>query len=74
MTTFAHIFLIMKLIAVTTPYFFVEEDKIITELFEEGLNILIIWRYEMPEHLNIFSQPLVEHLYLYLYFLRKYLV
>ncbi len=26
----------MKLIVVTTPTFFVEEDKIITALFEEG--------------------------------------
>ena len=30
----------MKLIVVTSPTFFVEEDKIITELFEEGLDIL----------------------------------
>ena len=30
----------MKLIVVTTPTFFVEEDKIITALFEEGLDIL----------------------------------
>lgn len=28
----------MKLIVVTTPTFFVEEDKIITALFEEGLD------------------------------------
>lgn len=27
----------MKLIVVTAPTFFVEEDKIITALFEEGL-------------------------------------
>jgi len=30
----------MKLIIVTAPTFFVEEDKIITALFEEGLDIL----------------------------------
>ena len=30
----------MKLIVVTTPTFFVEEDKIITALFEEGLDVL----------------------------------
>ncbi len=30
----------MKLIVVTAPTFFVEEDKIITALFEEGLDIL----------------------------------
>ena len=29
----------MKLIVVTAPTFFVEEDKIITALFEEGLDI-----------------------------------
>ena len=30
----------MKLIVVTTPTFFVEEDQIINALFEEGLDIL----------------------------------
>lgn len=30
----------MKLILITTPTYFVEEDKIITKLFEEGLDIL----------------------------------
>lgn len=30
----------MKLILITTPTYFVEEDKIITALFEEGLDIL----------------------------------
>ncbi|HIY37265.1 MAG TPA: thiamine phosphate synthase, partial [Candidatus Paraprevotella stercorigallinarum] len=30
----------MKLILLTTPDFFVEEDKILTALFEEGLDIL----------------------------------
>lgn len=32
----------MKLIVVTSPRFFVEEDKIITSLFEEGLDLLHI--------------------------------
>ena len=30
----------MKLILITTPTYFVEEDKIITTLFDEGLDIL----------------------------------
>ena len=30
----------MKLILITPPTYFVEEDKIITSLFEEGLDIL----------------------------------
>ena len=30
----------MKLILITSPTYFVEEDKIITSLFEEGLDIL----------------------------------
>ena len=30
----------MKLIVVTAPTFFIEEDQIITALFEEGLDIL----------------------------------
>ena len=34
----------MKLIVVTAPTFFVEEDKIITALFEEGLDILHLLR------------------------------
>lgn len=38
----------MKLIVVTTPTFFVEEDKIITELFEEGLDILHLRKPETP--------------------------
>ena len=39
----------MKLIVVTTPTFFVEEDKIITALFEEGLDILQIGRASCRE-------------------------
>ncbi|MDD4610164.1 MAG: thiamine phosphate synthase [Bacteroidaceae bacterium] len=34
----------MKLLAITAPYFFVEEDKIITSLFEEGLDSLHIYK------------------------------
>lgn len=30
----------MKLILITTPTYFVEEDKILTTLFDEGLDIL----------------------------------
>ena len=30
----------MKLIVITRPTYFVEEDKIITTLFDEGLDIL----------------------------------
>lgn len=30
----------MKLIVITRPTYFVEEDKILTALFEEGLEIL----------------------------------
>ena len=36
------------LIVVTTPTFFVEEDKIITALFEEGLDILHLRKPETP--------------------------
>ena len=32
----------MKLIVATSPTFFVEEDKILTALFEEGLDLLHI--------------------------------
>ena len=38
----------MKLIIVTAPHFFVEEDKIITALFEGGLDILHLRKPEMP--------------------------
>lgn len=38
----------MKLIIVTPPTFFVEEDKIITALFEEGLDILHLRKPETP--------------------------
>ena len=38
----------MKLIVVTTPTFFVEEDQIISALFEEGLDILHLRKPETP--------------------------
>ena len=38
----------MKLIVVTAPTFFVEEDKIITTLLEEGLDILHLRKPETP--------------------------
>lgn len=38
----------MKLIVVTAPTYFVEEDKIITALFEEGLDILHLRKPETP--------------------------
>jgi thiamine-phosphate pyrophosphorylase len=58
MTTFADIFFKnMKLIAVTTPHFFVEEDKIITELFEEGLDILHLRK---PDTAAVYSERLLK--------------
>lgn len=38
----------MKLIVVTAPTFFVEEDQIITALFEEGMDILHLRKPETP--------------------------
>ena len=38
----------MKLIVVTAPTFFVKEEKIITALFEEGLDILHLRKPETP--------------------------
>lgn len=38
----------MKLIVVTPPTFFIEEDNIITALFEEGLDILHLRKPETP--------------------------
>lgn len=47
----------MKLILLTTPRFFVEEDKIITDLFEEGLDILHLRK---PGEEPIFSERLLK--------------
>lgn len=46
----------MKLIVVTTPTFFVEEDKIITALFEEGLDGLHLRK---PESSPVYSERLL---------------
>lgn len=46
----------MKLIVITPPTFFVEEDKIITALFEEGLDILHLRKPETP---SMYSERLL---------------
>lgn len=46
----------MKLIVVTSPTFFVEEDKIITALFEEGLDILHLRK---PETSAMYAERLL---------------
>ncbi len=46
----------MRLIVITAPNFFVEEDKIITLLFEEGLDILHLRK---PETSAMFSERLL---------------
>ena len=46
----------MKLIVVTTPTFFVEEDKIITALFEEGLDILHLRK---PDTAPVYAERLL---------------
>ncbi len=46
----------MKLILLTTPDFFVEEDKILTALFEEGLDILHLRK---PETEPVYSERLL---------------
>lgn len=46
----------MKLIVVTPPTFFVEEDQIITALFEEGLDILHLRK---PETQALYSERLL---------------
>ncbi|MEG1659472.1 MAG: thiamine phosphate synthase, partial [Bacteroides sp.] len=38
----------MKLIVITSPTFFIEENQIITALFEEGLDILHLRKPETP--------------------------
>lgn len=38
----------MKLMVVTMPTFFVEEDKILTALFEEGLDVLHLRKPQTP--------------------------
>lgn len=46
----------MKLITITSPHFFVEEDKIITLLFEEGLDVLHLRK---PETSAMYSERLL---------------
>ncbi len=46
----------MKLIVITTPSFFIEEDKILTTLFEEGLDYLHIRK---PDTAPMFSERLL---------------
>lgn len=47
----------MKLILLTTPHFFVEEDKIITALFDEGLELLHLRK---PDAEPILSERLLS--------------
>jgi len=46
----------MKLILITPPKFFIEEDKILTSLFEEGLDILHLRK---PDSAPMFSERLL---------------
>ena len=46
----------MKLIVITTPTFFIEEDKILTTLFEEGLDYLHLRK---PDTAPMFSERLL---------------
>lgn len=46
----------MKLIVITSPNYFVEEDKIITALFEEGLDILHLRK---PDTAPIYAERLL---------------
>lgn len=47
----------MKLILITSPTYFVEEDKIITDLFEEGLDILHLRK---PDSAPIYAERLLS--------------
>lgn len=46
----------MKLIVLTSPDFFVEEDQILTSLFEEGLDMLYLRK---PGHEPVYSERLL---------------
>ena len=46
----------MKLIIMTKPTFFVEEDKILTTLFEEGLDNLHLFK---PNSAPVYSERLL---------------
>ena len=47
----------MKLILMTTPHFFVEEHRILTSLFEEGLELLHVRK---PETEPVYSERLLS--------------
>ena len=47
----------MKLIVATSPTFFVEEDKILTALFEEGLDLLHIRK---PNTQSVYLERLIR--------------
>lgn len=53
----------MKLIVITQPTFFIEEDKIITALFEEGLDILHLRKPETPAMFSERLLTLIPHKY-----------
>lgn len=46
----------MKLVVITPPKFFIEEDKILTQLFEEGLDILHLRK---PDSSPVYSERLL---------------
>ena len=46
----------MKLILITTPTYFVEEDQILTALFEEGLDILHLRK---PQSSPVYAERLL---------------
>lgn len=46
----------MKLILITTPTYFVEEDKILTTLFDEGLDILHLRK---PDTAPVYAERLL---------------
>lgn len=47
----------MKLILLTPPYFFVEEDKLLTALFDEGLDVLHLRK---PDSEPVYSERLLS--------------
>ena len=46
----------MKLILITTPHYFVEEDQIITNLFDEGLDVLHLRK---PDTASVYAERLL---------------
>ncbi len=47
----------MKLVIMTKPTFFVEEDKILTTLFEEGMDDLHLYK---PQSTPMYSERLLS--------------